>query len=145
MRKKPKYLEPEDKLAAVARMACGENVTLLAEELGVVRRLLYQWRAAYRRRGRDAFQGPGRPPKEVQQTRSTARPAPELSPPQPATEASGWEAARAAQGEIEALQRKIGEQQMELDFFRRALRQVKGAPQASAAPGGATSTRSSKS
>jgi transposase len=140
MRKKAKYLEPEDKLSALARMARGENVTLLAAELGVVRRLLYRWRAEYRDRGRGAFRPPGRPRKGVAQKPSVSRPAAS----KPAEDRSGWEAAQAAQSEIEALQRKIGEQQMELDFFRRALRAVKGTPEASAAPGGTTSTGSSK-
>jgi hypothetical protein len=42
------------------------------------------------------------------------------------------------------LERKIGQQQLELDFFRQALRQVRGARPAGGAPGVARSTASSK-
>ena len=45
---------------------------------------------------------------------------------------------------IAELERKIGEQQMELDFFRRALRQVRDERRRSGVPGGTASTRSSK-
>jgi hypothetical protein len=45
---------------------------------------------------------------------------------------------------IAELERKIGEQQMELDFFRRALRQVRDERRRIGVPGGTASTRSSK-
>ena len=61
MRKEPNYLDKDAKLSALARMKRGENVTTLAAELGVVRRVLYRWRALYRLEGAEAFQPPGRP------------------------------------------------------------------------------------
>jgi hypothetical protein len=45
---------------------------------------------------------------------------------------------------IAELERKIGQQQVDLDFFRQALRQVKGARRPSDGPGVTGSTRSSK-
>ena len=48
-------LSREFKLAALARMAAGENVSALSRELGVRRKLLYQWRDAVRRGGAEAF------------------------------------------------------------------------------------------
>jgi predicted kinase len=42
------------------------------------------------------------------------------------------------------LERKIGQQQLELDFFRQALRRVGGARRPSEGPGVPTSTRSSR-
>ena len=49
------------KLAALERMAAGENVSALSRELGIRRRLLYQWREAVRRGGVEALRGRGRP------------------------------------------------------------------------------------
>jgi transposase len=49
-----------------------------------------------------------------------------------------------ARQRIAELERKIGQQQLELDFFHRALRQVSGPSQASDRPGATPSTRSSK-
>ena len=131
--KRRRCVTPEEKLSALARLASGEKAGVIAHELGVVRRLLYVWRAAYQRHGQAAFRPVGRPRKVGQ---AAAKRSADLGP---------LEAMRAAQEEIAALQRKVGQQQVELDFFRRALRQVRGAHQASAAPGEPTSTRSSKS
>jgi len=132
MRKRPRYHNRATKLSAVARLHGGESVTALAAELGVVRRVLYHWRDAYEREGPAAFRPPGRPRKGVQGERAGGS---DLGPS---------EVAAAAAEEIARLERKVGQQQMELDFFRKALRQVGGAQQASAAPGSARSTRSSK-
>ena len=44
------------KLAALARMAAGENVSALGRELGVRRKLLYQWRDTVRRGGVEALE-----------------------------------------------------------------------------------------
>ena len=45
---------------------------------------------------------------------------------------------------VSELERKVGQQQIELDFFRQALRQVGGARQPSEGPGARASTRSSR-
>lgn len=135
VRRKPaRHLDNETKLAALARMKGGENVSLLAQELGVVRRTLYHWRTQLARA--PSLRGPGRPrPAEQQASKALSRPANEATPA---------DELKAAREQVAALERKIGQQQLELDFFRRALQAVRGAPQASAAPGGATSTRSSR-
>jgi transposase len=49
-----------------------------------------------------------------------------------------------ARRRIAELERKIGQQQVDLDFFQRALRQVREARRASGGPGATASTRSSK-
>jgi hypothetical protein len=49
-----------------------------------------------------------------------------------------------ARERIAELERKIGQQQVDLDFFRQALRRVGGARRPSAEPGAPRSTRSSK-
>ena len=55
----------EFKLAAVSRMEAGENVAALARELGMVRKLLYDWRRAYRLCGVEALRERGRPAKDA--------------------------------------------------------------------------------
>ncbi|MCG8358751.1 MAG: transposase, partial [Kiloniellales bacterium] len=53
----------EFKLATLARREAGENVSALSRELGVRRKLLYQWRDAFRAGGPEALRGQGRPRK----------------------------------------------------------------------------------
>jgi len=105
------------KVAALARMAAGENVSALGRELGVRRKLLYRWRDTVRRGGVEALRGVGRPPggaclaASVEQPRSAA----------PRGVALPDELAQARE-RIAALERKIGQQALELDFFGQALR-----------------------
>jgi transposase len=103
------------KLAAVRRVLAGESVSAVAGELGIRRKRLYVWKDRYaelgeaglvRRRG-------GRPRKQ--------------SPV-----AVGGSEARAGRGELLAarrriaeLERKVGQQELELDFFDEALRRIK--------------------
>jgi transposase-like protein len=120
------------KLAAVNRMLSGENVTGLARQLGVRRNLLYNWRKALRRGGAAGLRNAGRPRAGVSVPEMDATvegPAAELS---------------AARQRIVALERKIGQQQLELDFFRKALQQVGAPPGPQTAAGAPASTPSSK-
>ena len=55
----------EFKLAALRRMLAGENVTALARELKVRRKLLYAWRDRFRSGGPEALRTRGRPRKVV--------------------------------------------------------------------------------
>jgi transposase-like protein len=114
-------------------MLAGENVSALARELKVLRKDLYVWRDRFRSGGPEALRGRGRPPKaaSARVVRSTTR-KPTISSPD------------AASKQIAELERKIGQQQVELDFFRQALRQVKGARHPSDGAGVTRSTRSSK-
>lgn len=117
------------KLAAVRRMMAGEDVSALSRELKVLRKDLYYWRARFRAGGPEALRGKGRPPKsEVALAR----------PKEPAGEIV------AARKRIAELERKIGQQQVDLDFFRQALRQVGGVRRRNAERGVRPSTRSSK-
>ena len=131
------------KLAALRRMLAGENVSALARELGVRRKYLYQWREWFRAGGPLALRSRGRPTKAevlAMQAGETAPDIPEASMPQ----AAPPDALTTAQRRIAELERKVGQQQVELDFFQRALRQVREVRQRSGAPGGTASTRSSK-
>lgn len=131
------------KLAALRRMLAGENVSALARELGVRRKYLYQWRERFRAGGPLALRSRGRPTKAevlAMQAGETAPNIPAASMPQ----AAPPDALTTAQRRIAKLERKVGQQQVELDFFQRALRQVREVRQRSGAPGGTASTRSSK-
>lgn len=122
------------KLSVLNRMAAGENVSALARELKLRRKLLYQWRDQLRRGGPAALRTRGRPRKAVLAAEAVAAPRATAPPGELA----------AAQARIGELERKIGQQQLELDFFKRALRQVKASRRPSDGPGVTASTPSSK-
>jgi transposase-like protein len=105
------------KQAALARLAAGESVTKVARDLQLRGRLLYAWRGKVRQGGSAALRGPGRPRKR----------APAVAAPAAAWEASetGEDEPARAQRRVAELERKIGQQQVDLDFFRRALRHVR--------------------
>jgi transposase-like protein len=120
---KRRVFSREFKLAAVKRIAAGESVAALSLELGVRTGHLYQWCEHFRRGGADALRPACRPRKGFGKL--------DIEP--------GKDVATARE-----LERKIGQQQLELDFFRRALRQVEGSRQPSDGRGVRTSTRSSR-
>jgi len=127
MPKKARIFSREFKVSVIRRMLAGENVSAIArEQLRVRRKDLYVWRDRFRAGGAEALRGRGRPPKRL----ATA-------PPSAADVA-------VAQRRIVELERKIGQQQLELDFFQRALRQVSGQRRPSDGSGAMPSTRSSK-
>jgi len=92
------------KQRAVERMKKGESVTALAREYQVERSRLYDWRDQWD--GGMGFGGLVRLPKGTIEEK---------------VRGAELDAARAL---IVELQRKVGEQEMALDFFRGALRQV---------------------
>ncbi len=143
MSKKARVFSRDFKVMVVRRMLAGENVTALAREVKVLRKDLYIWRDRYRSGGAEALRGCGRPRKaEVTAMGGRSKPA-GVKAEMTAAELSAAELEVARQ-RIGELERKIGQQQVELDFFRQALRQVKEARQPSTGPGVTGSTRSSK-
>src|ERR1700693_5232672 len=115
MSKAARIFSREAKLAAIRRMLAGENVSALARELKLRRKLLYAWRDKFRSGGPDALRTRGRPRKSAAIAPAVAAPSRE-----PAGELA------TAQRRIAELERKIAQQQLDLDFFRQALRQVAG-------------------
>lgn len=132
----------EFKLAAMSRMAAGENVSALARELGVSRKCLYQWRDRLRIGGPPALRTQGRMTKAEREAMKVGG---LLAPQRPAAVPPGpsHDLVR-LRGRIAELERKVGQQELELDFFQQALRHVGEARQPSGAPGGTASTRSSR-
>jgi transposase len=124
-KKKARVFSREMKLATLRRMESGENVSALARELKLRRKLLYAWRDQFRRGGPDALRTRGRPSKSSSVAMAPVVVADELGK---------------ARQRIAELERKIGQQQVELDFFRKALQQVEKARRAIAGSGAKAST-----
>jgi transposase-like protein len=132
----------EFKLAVVQRVAAGERVSALALELGVKSRRIYLWLNRYRIGGAAALRPDGRPTRAEAAVMHLGAVAPPpavegMPPPAPPDE---LELARIRIAELE---RKVGRQELELDFFQKALRHVREARRSSGEPGGSRSSKSS--
>jgi transposase len=101
------------KLAAVSRMATADSIQGLADELGVQYGLLYNWRNGLRLGGEDALRRVGRPSRLDAAAIEAIPVAVDITDP------------AEARKRIEELERKIGQQQLDLDFFRAALWHVR--------------------
>lgn len=119
----------EFKLAAVRQMETCGNITGLAQEMGIRRKFLYQWRKQFQLLGEVGMErGPGRPPG-----------------PRPKSGAVKREAGQSAQEKrIAELERQLGVKQLEVDFFKRTFEHVRGATATRTGDGGTGSTVSSK-
>jgi transposase-like protein len=126
---KNREFSPEFRIGVAKRMVAGESVTKLHAEYEIKRSVLYRWRDAYRKDGTAGLQRAiGRPP-------GVPNPAPKPRLP---------EEERLRQ-QVAALERKVGQQALHLDFFKRAFKRVKESSQTSGSTGAAASTgRSAK-
>jgi transposase len=132
--KSPRKFSREFKLETVRRILAGEPIKALSQELTVLRKDLYSWRKLFRAGGAEALRPLGRPRKGDGVVTESVR-----------KRAGGVAAdAVAAPERVAELERKIGQQQIELDFFRQALRRVKEARRPNAGSGVTGSTRSSR-
>jgi len=104
----------ELKLAAVRRVRAGESVRAVAEELGIRRKRLYVWKDRYAELGEAGLrrQRGGRPRQEMPEAGSGSE-----------TKAGRGELL-VARKRIAELERKVGQQELELDFFGEALRRI---------------------
>jgi transposase-like protein len=98
-RKRRKFSQ-DFKEKAVRRMVAGERPTVLSKELGVLRKDLYEWKKAYKN-GEPLVKKPG---------------------PKIGSEAQGGSELKRARQRVAELERKVGQQALELDFFAKALR-----------------------
>lgn len=105
----------ELKLSAVRRVLAGESVSAVAQQLGIRRKRLYMWKDRYAELGEAGLvaRRAGRPRK----TASTAGNGREAL--------AGRGELLAARRRISELERKVGQQELELDFFGEALRRIK--------------------
>jgi transposase-like protein len=127
MKKKSRKYSVDFKQEAVRRMAQATTIVGLANELGVRRKLLYQWRDQLQAEGGAGLERRrGRPPGSRSET---------VSPP----------VASAAELRIAELERLLGRKQLEVDFLKRAFEQVRGAASNRTSDGGKESIAVSKS
>jgi transposase len=113
------------KREVIARLEAGESGSALSRELGIQRSMLYRWWASYRRGGPLALrEGQGRPDKIEAVELAEAR-----------RRLMATNGVAAAHDRIAELERKIGQQQQDLDFFKEALRHIRASRRASEEPG----------
>jgi transposase-like protein len=110
----------EFKIQAIKRVAGGEKVTSVAQDVGINRGLLNRWRKRY-----PEFGAAGRLPPGV----------PEVEVPGPA---------EIAARRIAELERKIGQQEVQIDFLARAFERVKELRRPKNGSGGSASTGRSR-
>lgn len=120
MRQSPERYAPEFKLGLVQRMLAGEVAAAIAQETGVPRRLLYHWRMKYGEHGPAGLRPYGRPRKT------------HVSP--------GAASSTRASKRIAELERKVGHQELVIDFFEAALHRVKEKSEANKHAGGSKCT-----
>ena len=126
MKKKARKYSVDFKQEAVRRMAQATTIVGLAKQLGVRRKLLYQWRHQFQVEGKAGLERRrGRPPGSKSQT---------ISPPAPSP----------AELRIAELERLLGRKQLEVDFLKRAFEQVRGAASNRTSDGGKESIARSK-
>ncbi len=125
MSKPKRVFTPEFRAEVAKRMSAGESVSKLHRELKIKRSVLYRWREAYRREGVAGLERkPGRPP----------------GVPNPALPKPGASEEERLRSEIAALQRKVGQQALQLDFFERAFKRVKESSRNNSNTGATAST-----
>ena len=125
---KRRVFDREFKVSAIERLIAGESAAALCDELQVGRSRLSLWCSHYRRHGPAGLRKAGRPYKRDAKLDRVVK-------------ATDFETARAR---INELERKIGRQQIELDFFRLALQRIGEARRPSDGPGVKASTLSSQ-
>ena len=131
----------------VRRLEFGEALAAVSKELGIARKLLYEWRWAWRRHGAAGLNRRRGPKKGLRRKMATGDPPgaalASSAPSAEGTSASVAELAR-AKARIEGLERLVGRQQLDLDFFRKALRLADALQGPAPARGETNSSRSSK-
>jgi len=121
-RRKQRVFEARFKEAAVRRMLNGESIMRLSREFDVARAVLYRWRDTYRAEGLAGL------------ARRRGR-------PRPGQQAVSLKSYDPAGERIADLERLVGRQAAELDFFERAFDALELAKPSSAARSASGSTR----
>lgn len=123
---------PEFKLQIVERMMAGENVVSLASQYKLPRSMMYRWRDAYRLEGSAGLaRGPGRQQSAAGKARARRAGGSEASPLE----------AKLRQ-RIAELERKVGQQAVEIDFFEGVFKRLDELPKVRRRGGDASTPRS---
>jgi transposase len=111
------------------RMLAGESAKALSREYGLARSMMYRWRDTYRKQGAIGLERPpGRPP-------GKAGPASAAAKRDDATEQQLRQC-------IAELERKVGRQAIEIDFFKGVFKRLEELPKAKRRGGDASTRRS---
>lgn len=119
--KERRVLSTAEKAELVRRVARGERLAAVASENCVLRKSLYEWRAAYESFGVSGLnrkRGPKPGGRASGGPAAAASGPPDARPPDPGPP----DDLAKAHGRIAELERLVGRQQADLDFFRKALR-----------------------
>jgi transposase-like protein len=108
----------------VRRISNGESVSALAAELGISRKLLYEWKQRVSEGGEENLRVRGRPRKGER--------------------LGGGEMARNDAQRIAELERLVGRQQLAIDFFKQALLRIEELRQRRSGTGATASSKPSK-
>jgi transposase-like protein len=117
------------KLKAIKRVERGDGVLPVARELGISRKILHDWIKAWRAHGPEGLN-----------RRPGPKPGPRKLKPPP-TYDDKRSALAQAKARVAELERLVGRQQMDIVFFRKALRAL-GRPAAQGKPASASSKSS---
>lgn len=132
-------IDEDQKRELLQRMEAGENVSKLADEVGISRQRLYEWRDHLRLHGDLKSRRRGRPAGSTAGLDGAAQLQNAVDLPTPQEKAM-----TRARRRIRELEQKVGQQQLDLDFFREALRHFEEDQRRSSAPGETGSSKSSK-
>ena len=113
---------PEFRVEIVERMLAGESVVALGQRHRLARSMMYRWRDAYRR------SGPGGMAK--------------AEGPSPRHQAQAGDREQKLRDRIAELERTIGRQAVEIDFFKGVFKRLKESPKAQRRGGEASTRRS---
>ncbi|MDX8450914.1 MULTISPECIES: helix-turn-helix domain-containing protein [Mesorhizobium] len=134
-----RFIDEDQKRELLQRMEAGENVSKLADEVGISRQRLYEWRDHLRLYGDLKSRRRGRPARSTAGLDGAAQLQNSADLPTPQEKAL-----TKARRRIRELEQKVGQQQLDLDFFREALRHFEEDQRRSSAPGETGSSKSSK-
>ena len=118
---------PEFRIEIAQRMLAGECVMALSKRHGLPRSMMYRWREAYQKAGPAALSGSVGRPSGVGES---------------ATAGAKGDREERLRREVAELQRKVGQQAVEVDFFRKVFKRVEELPKANRRGGGASTPRS---
>lgn len=121
MAKERRQFSREFKLRALALMEAAANVEALAAELGIRRELLYDWRRQFQAGGAEALRNSGRPRPEAMSAEALS-----------------------AERRVAELERKVGQQQLEIDFLEGALQRIEASRRPIDGPGATASSPRSR-
>uniref|UniRef100_UPI0017812C7E IS3 family transposase n=1 Tax=Mesorhizobium silamurunense TaxID=499528 RepID=UPI0017812C7E len=124
-----RVIDEDQKLELLQRMKAGETVSKLADEVGISRQRLYEWRDQLRLRGNLKSRRRGRPARVAGGVDGDLQLQSAVDPPTPQEKAL-----TKARRRIRDLEQKVGQQQLDLDFFREALRHFEEDQRRSSAP-----------